>query len=586
MRDMLKKFAFILLLIAGLAAPATGFAQGTSNPAPDPVGDWSGALQTPQGAITLVVAIRRAPDGSLAATIENSDQGPGDKVPMSKVAVADGQLTFEIAVVGASFKGAWTPADQSWTGTFKQGVEFPLALHRGLPPARPVVAGLDGTWAGTITRNSVPLRLILHIRTTERGTTVSMDSPDQMAYAIPVQGLTRDGRKIAFHIAASGAGYEGTLADDDRHIAGMLTAPGRPLAPVDFARVQAGAERAPPKRPQTPQTPFPYKAEEVAFDNKVESGVHLAGTLTLPPGKGPFPAAILITGSGQQDRDETMLGHKPFWIIADYLSRRGIAVLRVDDRGMGGSTGDVAHATSADFATDANAAFAYLRTRKEIRPDAIGFIGHSEGGMIGPIAMATNKQAAFLIMMAGPGTALDRLILSQRRLIGATMGMSETEMDRAEPVLAALFKALASGATYEDGVAAARAVLTPEAMIALGAPPTTDRQVILGQFATPWFRYFFRYDPAPNLRAIRVPVLAMNGSRDRQVPPDENLAAIRAALKDNRDATIVELPGLNHLFQTAKTGAVGEYAEIEETVAPVALDLMAKWINARFGERR
>jgi fermentation-respiration switch protein FrsA (DUF1100 family) len=324
----------------------------------------------------------------------------------------------------------------------------------------------------------------------------------------------------------------------------------------------------------------------VAFDNPVQSGVHLAGTLTLPQGKGPFPAAILITGSGPQDRDETLLGHQPFWVIADYLSRRGIAVLRVDDRGTAKSTGDFAKATSADFATDANAAFAFLKTRKDVRQNAIGFIGHSEGGMIGPIAMATNKQAAFLVMMAGPGTALDQLMLSQRRLIGASMGQSEAEMNRAEPVMATLFKAVASGATYEDGLAAARAVLTPEAMTTLGMPAGASKEIIVAQVASPWFRYFLRYDPAPNLRAIRVPVLAMNGSLDRQVPPTENLAAIKAALKDDKDVTIVELPGLNHLFQTAKTGAVGEYAEIEETVAPIALDRMATWIEARFGVRK
>jgi pimeloyl-ACP methyl ester carboxylesterase len=354
---------------------------------------------------------------------------------------------------------------------------------------------------------------------------------------------------------------------------------------VTFIRTQATAERTPPKRPQMPQAPFPYTAEDVAFDNPAANGVHLAGTLTLPHGDGPFPAAIMITGSGQQDRDETLLGHKPFWVIADYLSRRGIAVLRVDDRGVGKSTGSAASATSADFATDSNAAFAYLRTRKDIQPKTIGFIGHSEGGMIGPIAMATNEDVAFLVMMAGPGTALDQLLLSQRRLIGVTQGISEADLARSEPIMAAVFKAMASGKTYEEGRTAARAVLTPEAMTTLGLPPTTSPDVILAQVGNPWFRYFLQYDPAPNFRAIKVPVLAMNGSLDRQVPPKENLAAIKAALKDNKDVTIVELPGLNHLFQTAKTGGVGEYDQIEETVAPVALDQMASWINARFGKK-
>jgi len=411
-----------------------------------------------------------------------------------------------------------------------------------------------------------------------------LDSPDQLAYGVPLQGLTRDGQRVGFRLDLRGVRYEGVLSPDMQRISGTWLAPNQPAAQVEFVREAAAANNA-PKRPQTPQPPFPYRAEEVAFDNPFESGVHLAGTLTLPAGKGPFPAAIMITGSGQEDRDETILGHKPFAVIADYLTRRGIAVLRVDDRGVGKSTGEVAKATSADFATDANAAFAYLRTRGEIRRDAIGFIGHSEGGMIGPIAMATNKQVAFLIMMAGPGVATQKLLLAQRRAIGLSMGRNEAEIAKAQPIEASLFKAMASGATFDEGLKAARALLTPEAMAAIGMPSGTDPQLILAQFGSPWFRYLFQYDPAPNLRAIRVPVLAMNGSLDQQVLPSENLAAIKAALKDDRDATIVELPALNHLFQTAKTGAVGEYADIEETVAPVALERMANWINARFGRR-
>ncbi|MBO9713735.1 alpha/beta fold hydrolase [Sphingomonas sp.] len=564
-------------LFAGFAVSKPALAQAV----PDPVGDWNGVLTTPRGGLTLILSISRSPDGSLKADLESPDQGSG-KIPAIAAQAPDGQLSVEIKAIGATYKGSWSVADQAWNGTFAQGMDLPLKLVRGLPPARPVIAGLDGVWSAKVTPNGATLRLVLRIVTGPRGTIASLDSPDQLAYGLPVQDLARDGRKIRFRLAVVGASYEGTLSDDGQRLAGTWTAPNRPADDVVFTRGVASAASTPPKRPQTPRPPFPYSAEDVAFDNPAERGVHLAGTLTLPAGKGPFPAAILITGSGQQDRDETLMGHKPFWVIADYLSRRGIAVLRVDDRGAGKSTGEVAKATSADFATDSNAAFAYLRARKDIRPDAIGFIGHSEGGMIGPIAMATNKEVAFLIMMAGPGTGLEQLMLSQRRLIGASMGQSEAELDRAAPVWAALYKAVASGATYEEGRSAALAVLTPEALAAIGVPAGTDRQLILAQLATPWFRYFFRYDPAPNLRAIRVPVLAMNGSLDRQVPAGENLPAIRAALKDDKDVTIVELPGLNHLFQTAKTGAVGEYAEIEETVAPVALEKMASWINARF----
>lgn len=573
-------FRSLLLMVSLLAALAVAnVAQAQT--APDPVGDWHGVLATPGGGLTLIISISRVPDGSLKGELESPDQGPG-KIPTTDIKAQDGQLSFAIPQISASFRGSWIAGEQVWNGTFTQGANLPLKLGKGLPPAKPVIGGMDGVWSGKITRNGVDLRLVLRVVTGPRGTIVSFDSPDQLAYGLPVQDLERDGPKVRFKLNVVGASYEGTLSDDKQRITGIWTAPNQPAAGIVFTRGAAAAANTPRKRPQTPQPPFPYAAEEVAFDNTAETGVHLAGTLTLPPGKGPFPAAIMITGSGQQDRDETILGHKPFWVIADYLSRRGIAVLRIDDRGIGKATGDVANATSVDFATDSNAAFAYLRTRKDIRPDAIGFIGHSEGGMIGPIAMATNKDVAFLIMMAGPGTALDQLMLSQRRLIGASMGQSELEMDRAAPVWAALYKAIASGATYEYGRAAALAVLKPEAMTAIGVPTGTDKQALLSQIGTPWFRYFFKYDPAPNLRAIKVPVLAMNGSLDRQVPAKENLLAIRAALKDNKDVTIVEVPGLNHLFQTAKTGGVGEYAEIEETVAHVALEQMATWINARF----
>lgn len=588
MRMIFRSLVLASLLAGGTvptfaAVPAPAAASAT---AVDAVGTWHGTLVTPGGALMLVLFVERASDGSLKAALESPDQAPGQKIPVSTIKAENGQIALEIAAIHASFEGRWNAGEQVWSGTFRQGAELPLKLEKGAPPAKPVVAGLDGTWRGKISRNGVDLRLVLHIATGAQGTAILLDSPDQLANGVPLQDLARDGQKISFRLALRGVRYDGVLSADMQRMSGTWQAPNQPAAEVDFARDAAtAAADSGPKRPQTPQPPFPYRAEEVAFDNPFESGVHLAGTLTLPQGKGPFPAAIMITGSGQQDRDETMLGHKPFAVIADYLTRRGIAVLRVDDRGVGKSTGDVAKATSADFATDANAAFAYLRTRGESRAQAIGFIGHSEGGMIGPIAMATNKQVAFLIMMAGPGVATQKLLLAQRRAIGLSMGRSEAEIAKAQPIEASLFKALASGATFDQGLKAARALLTPDAMAAIGLPPGTDPQLVLAQFGSPWFRYFFQYDPAPNLRAIRVPVLAMNGSLDRQVLPAENLAAIKAALKDDRDVTIVELPGLNHLFQTARTGAVGEYADIEETVAPAALERMASWISARFGQR-
>lgn len=567
------------LLAVSLSTPALAAA------APDPVGEWHGVIAAPTGDVMMGLSITRGEDGALKGAIENSDQNPGDKAAFREIAFKDGRLTFTVERVPATYEGDWDEASQQWKGTLTQGQAIPLNWAKGAPPAKPVIAGMDGVWEGVVERNGARLRQAMRIATGARGTNILYDSPDQMAVGLPVGDLVRDGQKVRFSIMRGAGIFEGALSADNSELAGTWTFPtlNQPAMAMTLKRTQATASREPPKRPQTPKAPFPYRVEEVAFDNPAFASVHLAGSLTLPQGKGPFPAAILITGSGAQDRDETMVGHKPFAVIADYFTRRGVAVLRFDDRGVGKSTGDYAAATSADLATDANAAFAYLRTRSDIRRDAIGFIGHSEGGMIGPIAMAANKDVAYLVMLAGPGTALDKLMLSQRRLLGSQMGMSEAEMNRAEPVMAAMFKAIATAETPQAGYDAAMAVLTPEAKTAIGLPPATDGALVVKQVSGPWFTYFLRYDPVPNLSRITVPVLALSGSLDRQVPPNENLPAIREALKANKDVTIVELPSLNHLLQTAKTGGVGEYFSIEETVAPVALETMAEWINKRFG---
>lgn len=561
----------------GLGAPAL------AQPAPNPIGDWSGTLKTPGGDLTLIIHIAKGASGALNATLESPDQGPGS-IPATTISLDGTRIAFSIAPLNASYKGEWDAQKDQWQGTFTQGADLPLTLSRGLPPAAPVIKGLDGRWEGAIDVNGVRLRLVLRVGTSAGGTIAALDSPDQLARGIHVTDLKRDGRSVSFAVPAVKGTYQGILSSDGSQLTGTWTQPTIPKTELDLARTKDTAVGQRPVRPQTPKPPFPYKAEDVGFDNTLEPGVHLSGTLTLPEGQGPFPAAVMITGSGPQDRDETILGHKPFAVIADYLARRGIAVLRYDDRGVGKSTGDYAKATSADLATDANAAAAYLMTRPDIRHNAVGFIGHSEGGMIGPIAMASNPRIAFLVMMAGPGTGLEQLMLSQRRLVGSQMGQSDRQLERAEPVMKAVFEAVRNAATPEAGRTAARAVLTPAAMTLLGAPGANP-DILLDQVTGPWFSYFLKYDPAPNLRRIKVPVLALDGSLDRQVPPEANLAAIKAALGANPDATTVELPGLNHLFQTAKTGAVGEYADIQETVAPIALRTMGDWLVKRFLQR-
>ncbi|MBT2133291.1 alpha/beta hydrolase [Croceibacterium sp. LX-88] len=552
--------------------------------APDVAGTWNGKISTNTGDVTLVLYVTRGEDGVLSASIENYEQNPGNKAPITEITAVGGKLVFKVAPINASYQGTWDEADQQWKGTLTQGMDLQLNLSKGSPPPKPVVAGLDGVWVGSVERNGAKLRQVLRIKTSERGTVALYDSPDQLVMAVPVTDLTRDGQSVSLSVFRGMAKFAATLSEAGNELTGTWTGSNQPDVTMTFARAteEQIAARAQLSRPQTPKEPFPYKVEEVAFDNSAFADVHLAGTLTLPEGKGPFPAAIMITGSGAQDRDETLLEHKPFAVIADHLTRHGIAVLRFDDRGVGKSTGNYPSATSADLATDANAAFAYLAARPDIRHDAIGFIGHSEGGMIGPIAMSTNPAVAYFVALAGPGTNLSQLMLSQRRLLTAQMGLSEEEIDRQEPIMAALFKAMADADTPEAGYDAAMAVLTPEAKTALGMPADMDGALVVRQISGPWFQYFLKYDPVPNLARIKVPVLALNGSLDLQVPAKENLPVIREALKNNPDATVVELPGLNHLFQTATTGSVGEYRDIEETVSPAALDVISDWISQRF----
>lgn len=544
-------------------------------------GDWHGALATPIGRLMLLVTIRDGAGGTRTGELESIDQRAGQKIPLANVAGSADRLTFSVPAIGATYEASWNEAEQAWTGTFRQGGSLPLTLKRGRPPALPVVAGLDGTWRAQLARGGVNLRLVLNVRTSEYGTRVRLDSPDQGASGIEVERFHRQSDTVRFRVPAGSAEFVGVV--DGGAMRGTWSAPGQPNAPVAFTR-----DTAPPSarvRTQWPITVKGYRAEEVSVPNPDARGVTLAGTLTIPEGRGPFPAVVLISGSGPQDRDETLFGHKPFAVLADHLSRRGIAVLRYDDRGFGRSTGDHGSATSADFATDANAAARYLLGRPDIDAKAIGFVGHSEGGMIAPIAAAANDRVAFLVLLAGPGTRAGQLLLSQRRLIGLSQGMTTEQLDRAEPVLRDLFRAVSDAPDSATTVQRIGALLTSEALERLGVT-SAQRDLVASQLAGAWIRYFLRYEPSTFLSRIRVPVLAINGSLDRQVPPAENLAAIRTALAKNPNATVRELPGLNHLFQPARTGALGEYETIEESFAPSAMELIAEWVRRVTGRRR
>ena len=543
------------------------------------VGEWHGVLTTPGGKLALLFTFSHSDGGGRVGDMVSLDQTASPKLVLSNVTETATRLAFNIPSIGATYEGEWKDADQTWAGVFRQGMALPLVLKRGAPPATKVVEGLDGKWRASLQRGTATLRLILNVQTTARGTRVTLDSPDLSAIGLEVEQFEREGNAVRFRVPSSDVQFAGTLGERSSAFSGSWLRVGQPAAQVTFTRdTAASAARV---RTQWPITPKGYRAQEVSFANPADKRVTLAGTLTIPDRPGRHPAVVLISGSGPQDRDESVFGHKPFAVLADYLTRQGIAVLRYDDRGFAKSTGDHTSATSADFATDANAALRYLLGRSEIDHKAIGLIGHSEGGMIGPLAAVDNKDVAFLVLLAGPGTRTDQVLVSQRRLMGLAQGVTNEDLDRSEPAVRNLFAAVRDAADSSSAYTRVRALLTAETLAALGAS-SGSRDALADQYTTPWMRYFLKYEPSVNLSRIRVPVLAINGSLDVQVASAENLAAIRAALAKNPDATVVELPGLNHLFQTARTGAMGEYDGIAETFAPSAMEVVANWIVRRF----
>jgi uncharacterized protein len=458
---------------------------------------------------------------------------------------------------------------------------------------RPAPHRIEGLWQGTLNTGAIQLRVVFKIKTKPDGSlTGTLDSIDQGAKDIPLSAVRLTGEAVQFECNAVFGVYNGKLSADGAKIVGDWKQGGISL-PLTLQRVEKEIEL---RRPQEPKKPYPYRGEAVAYDNK-KGKSHLAGTLTLPRGKGPFPAVLLITGSGQQDRDEALLGHRPFLVLADALTRRGIAVLRVDDRGVGGSTGDVTGATSVDFAGDALAGVAYLKTRREIDPKKIGLIGHSEGGLIAPMVAVRSKDVAFIVLMAGTGLTGEEIMYRQSALILKASGGTPEAIAKqcaAQERMFAVVKREKENAAAEKALreidAEQHAPPTPDPAQASAAAktepqkasgqPAASQEAMLQMLLSPWFRYFLTYDPRPTLRQVKCPVLAINGEHDLQVPPKENLQAIRQALQagGNRDVTVKELPKLNHLFQTSRTGSPAEYAQIEETIAPTALRLIGDWI--------
>lgn len=565
---------------------------------------WYGKLDAGSREFRFLITVN-SPLSNPTASLKSFDEGGAD-FDLDKFSYDGKSLTFEITKTKAVYRGERSETGDSISGIWQQGfAKLPLKFERvAVPPAEQP----DEVWLGTLDAGPAKIKLQFRIyRTAEAEQLLVMDSLNQGAGGFKGTAMETEGKTI-FKIAALGASFTGTRDATEEKLTGKYK-----QGPSEFDLVLE--RRTEPevfetlslRRPQTPKAPFPYRSEDVKFENKA-ANLTLAGTLTLPNGEGPFPAAILISGSGPLDRDETIAGHKPFLVLADHLTKAGIAVLRFDDRGVGQSTGDHAAATTADFTTDALAGFEYLRSRPEIAATQIGMIGHSEGGLIAPLAAVKEPSIGWIVLLAGPGVNGEQVMYSQGQKMLLAESAQPYQLAQQRILQETLFQLVKSNSGKLDRKLLAQQALEQitnqlvelKQASASSKTPSTDpaedpkselsqmalKQLIVANLQAmdnPWFKFFAAHEPGPVLEQVKCPVLALNGSKDTQVIASLNLPAIAKALTTggNQMSTIQELPGLNHLFQTCETGGISEYAKLEETLAIQVLEIVTKWIGER-----
>lgn len=568
----------VFLSTASAQAPTNRKAQPLHSPA-TLEGNWAGSLEAGDAVFHLVLHISKTEDGIFKATIDSLDQEVYG-IEVTALTQNDSDVRFSVPSVGVQFEGKFSGDHAGIQGVWSQGnVGLALSFHRqaaGAGAKKPgdAIASVEGVWQAALEANGLRLRFQLHVNHDDQKHLVAaLDSPDQGIGGIPAVNVSQKLTVFHFEIPLVQGVYEGNLNAAKTVITGNWTQGGI-THNLNFQRSDQLLELV---RPQDPKKPYPYREEEVTFANP-KAQISLAGTLTLPSGQGPFPAAILIAGSGPHDRDENVAGHRPFLVLADHLTRKGVAVLRYDKRGIGKSTGNYDQATTEDFASDATAAVEYLKSRKEINAQKIGLIGHSEGGLVAPMIASRSSDAAWIVLLAAPGLKGEQIMLLQSEMILRAAGFDDERIARAREFSLQSY-ALARKERDPEVLEAKLTDLVDSTGMSTTLPPTALKPQAK-MMTSPWFRFFLDYDPIPALKKTQCPVLALNGDKDLQIASKENLAQIEKALREggNKDFETHQLAGLNHLFQHAPTGSPTEYGGIQETFAPEALNFVSDWI--------
>lgn len=440
---------------------------------------------------------------------------------------------------------------------------------------------IEGVWEGSLEVQTSKLSIVFKIEHSENVYKAFMDSPDQKVTDIPVDEVILRNDSLIMTIKMINGQFRGIVSDD---IIDGTWIQGNNELPLLLKKTDSYEKLT---RPQDPKAPFPYKSEDITFINS-DDDIKLAGTLTYPEGNGPFPAMILISGSGPQDRNEEVLGHRPFLVLADFLTREGYAVLRYDDRGIGESEGDYASSTSYDFAGDASAAYDYLNSLAITDNSRTGIIGHSEGGMIAPI-VAQNNDVDFIILLAGTGMPLEYVLYKQAEDVFRSEGYDDAFIEYQKGFQKKIYNIMKSSLKdnlIEDSL---RILYNQYNESVPEGAPTLSKESIeanITALMSPWYRTVLTLDPRDYLSNIICPVLAINGENDVQVYYKDNLSEIKNALLKggNKNVTAVSLPGINHMMQESQTGAVSEYGEIDQTISPTVIDTIISWLNKMLNE--